>query len=342
MNAQTALQLAKIFTKKSLLGAGAIQGKDGVSPNITVQETEDYYEMRIQDEDSDDTITIPKGGGSSEISFEDFTPEQRESLRGEKGDAFTYEDFTTEQLEALKGSVFIPSVSEEGVLTWSNTGNLDNPEPVNIKGDAFKYSDFTEEQLNSLKGERGSDGYPFLIYKEYNNISEFNSADFPEVGLMFMCNTNDIDEESGENVGFPIYRYTGQSNYAFICHLMSEGIKGEKGEDGISPVFTIGSVTSGSKPSVTMGGTPSAPTLNFVLEKGEKGEIGETPVFGVGTVSSVSPSAQPTVTVTGTPQNPVLNFKIPKGESYNLTELDKNDIAGIVANLIDIAESEEY
>lgn len=34
------------------------------------------------------------------------------------------------------GITFIPSVSEAGVLSWTNDGGLPNPDPVNIKGDA--------------------------------------------------------------------------------------------------------------------------------------------------------------------------------------------------------------
>lgn len=41
------------------------------------------------------------------------------------------------QGEAGKNGVtFIPSVSEAGVLSWTNDGGLTNPDPVNIKGDA--------------------------------------------------------------------------------------------------------------------------------------------------------------------------------------------------------------
>lgn len=32
------------------------------------------------------------------------------------------------------GTTFIPSVSEEGIISWTNDGGLPNPEPVNIKG----------------------------------------------------------------------------------------------------------------------------------------------------------------------------------------------------------------
>lgn len=34
------------------------------------------------------------------------------------------------------GSTFVPSVSEDGIISWTNNGGLANPEPVNIKGPA--------------------------------------------------------------------------------------------------------------------------------------------------------------------------------------------------------------
>jgi len=42
------------------------------------------------------------------FTYEDFTPEQLESLRGPQGEPFTYEDFTPEQLEALRGEPGVP------------------------------------------------------------------------------------------------------------------------------------------------------------------------------------------------------------------------------------------
>lgn len=59
---------------------------------------------------------------------------------------------------ALDGATFTPSVSSEGVLSWTNDKGKENPASVNIKGpkgDAFTYADFTSEQLQSLKGEKG-------------------------------------------------------------------------------------------------------------------------------------------------------------------------------------------
>ena len=78
-------------------------------------------------------ITVGKGEKGDAFTFEDFTEEQLEALRGargEKGDAFTYDDFTPEQLDLLKGE----------------------------NGKDFTFDDFTAEQLELLKGEKGEKG----------------------------------------------------------------------------------------------------------------------------------------------------------------------------------------
>ena len=61
---------------------------------------------------------------------------------GKDGKPFTYDMFTSEQLEALKGPR-----GEQG--------------PPGPKGEPFKYSDFTQDQLNALKGPKGDKGEPF-------------------------------------------------------------------------------------------------------------------------------------------------------------------------------------
>lgn len=61
---------------------------------------------------------------------------------GKDGKPFTYDMFTQEQLESLKGPR-----GEQG--------------PPGPKGEPFKYSDFTQDQLNALKGPKGDKGEPF-------------------------------------------------------------------------------------------------------------------------------------------------------------------------------------
>lgn len=77
--------------------------------------------------------------------------------QGPKGDAFTYEDFTPEQLEALKG----PRGADGDIGPTGPQGNTGEQGP---KGDPgkdgkpFTYDMFTQEQLEALKGPKGVDG----------------------------------------------------------------------------------------------------------------------------------------------------------------------------------------
>ena len=66
----------------------------------------------------------------------------KEGPPGPKGDPFTYDDFTPEQLEGLKGPK-------------GDTGPVG---PQGPKGEPFTYDDFTPEQLNKLKGPKGDTG----------------------------------------------------------------------------------------------------------------------------------------------------------------------------------------
>ena len=68
--------------------------------------------------------------------------------KGDKGEPFTFDDFTSEQLESLKGE----------------KGDKGDKGDKGEKGDAFTYEDFTDEQLASLKGEKGDVGEVSLEY----------------------------------------------------------------------------------------------------------------------------------------------------------------------------------
>lgn len=53
-----------------------------------------------------------------------------------------------------QGTTFTPSVSQEGVISWTNNGGLPNPEPVNIKGPTG------ETGAHGAKGDIGPQGEP--------------------------------------------------------------------------------------------------------------------------------------------------------------------------------------
>ena len=53
-----------------------------------------------------------------------------------------------------------------------------------------------------------------------------------------------------------------------------KGDQGVKGDTGTSATIAVGTVTSGTTPSVTNVGTTSSAKFNFVLAKGDKGDQG--------------------------------------------------------------------
>lgn len=92
--------------------------------------------------------------------------------KGPKGEPFTYDDFTPEQLANLTGPsgidgvTFIPSVSSEGIISWTNDGGEQNPEPINIKGPI------------GLAGPTGDDGFsPLVSIVKEDNVATITITD---------------------------------------------------------------------------------------------------------------------------------------------------------------------
>ena len=66
------------------------------------------------------------------------TPPSSVYIKGPKGDPFTYDDFTPEQLEALKGNpgkTWFPKLDKLGNLSWVLSDTLINSEVINIRGE---------------------------------------------------------------------------------------------------------------------------------------------------------------------------------------------------------------
>ena len=151
-----------------------------------------------------------------------------------------------------------------------------------IRGEKGEQGEQGVQGIQGIKGEKGDDGYPFLIYKEYSDISEFNKNDFPEIGLMFMIVADGASS-------FPVYRYTGDDTapYRYVTDLTGgegvqggkgdkgeqgeQGVQGENGKDGITYIPTIGTVTSGDIASATVvvDDETSTAEFSFVLPKGD-------------------------------------------------------------------------
>jgi hypothetical protein len=56
------------------------------------------------------------------------------------------------------GATFIPSVSADGIVSWTNDKELPNPEPVNIKGVKGDKGERGERGLQGIQGIKGDKG----------------------------------------------------------------------------------------------------------------------------------------------------------------------------------------
>lgn len=151
------------------------------------------------------------------------------------------------------GTVFTPHMDNDGNLSWTNDGELENPATVNLKGpqgDAFKYKDFTEEQLANLKGEKGN---------------PFTYDDFTEEQLAA------LKGEKGD--AFTYEDFTEEQLAALV------GPKGDPGNSIQSITRTAGTGAPGTTDTYTITYTDNT-TSTFSVYNGKDGSNGGTPVKG--------------------------------------------------------------
>lgn len=156
--------------------------------------------------------------------------------------------------------------------------------------------------------------------------------------------------KDGENGKTP---YVGENGNWYIgaddTGKPSRGAKGERGQDGVTPTFSIESVETGepgTDADVTMTGDAPNHGLKFVIPrgnkgdkgdtgspgakgdkgepgakgepgspgaKGDKGDTGATPNLTIGSVTTLDAGQNATASMGGTAESPVLNLGIPRG-----------------------------
>lgn len=67
-------------------------------------------------------------------------------------------DGTTILHDGQNGATFFPAVSPDGILSWTNDRDLDNPSPVNIKGGNGKDGYTPVKGVDYFDGKDGKDG----------------------------------------------------------------------------------------------------------------------------------------------------------------------------------------
>lgn len=146
-------------------------------------------------------------------------------------------DLENEQQETVKGengATFIPSVSSNGVISWTNDQNLPNPTPVNIKGEKGDKGEQGERGLQGvqgIQGERGTDGEKGEKGDKGDKGDrgeKGNDGYTPRKGIDYF---DGVDGKNGQN------GKDGQDGYTPIKGKdYFDGEKGENGKDGYTPI----------------------------------------------------------------------------------------------------------
>ena len=194
------LAAARKYTDDSMAGAGAVAG----------------VPCQVQ------SIEAITGGNKVTFKWEDNNGDTHTGsmsvMDGEKGD------------KGDKGNK-----GDTGIQGPQGPQGIQGPQGLQgAKGDTGETGPQGLQGIQGIQGPKGDEGYPFLIYKQYDDISEYDPDDFPEIGVMFMVMQEDIDPDTQQSIGYPVYRYTGEGtpSYSLVCHLASQGIKGDKGDKG--------------------------------------------------------------------------------------------------------------
>lgn len=154
--------------------------------------------------------------------------------------------------DVKNGITFTPSLSEEGVLSWSNDGSLPNPEPVDITGP------------QGLRGEPGSPGP-----RGETGLSGTNGKDgiSPSVAVTAITGGHrvNINDANGTHVFEILDGKNGQA--------------GASGKDGISPSIVVKTVSGGHHIKVSdASGTQEFDVLDGAVgETGPSGKDGSSP-----------------------------------------------------------------
>lgn len=125
-----------------------------------------------------------------------------------------------------QGATFIPSITSDGWLRFTNNGGLPNPAAVNIRGPQGIQG---PRGLQGIQGEKGDKGDPFTIYKSYTSITAMQAdKNYIPDGAFLAINTGSVEDADTAK----IYLKTA-GRLDFIMDLSgAKGMKGDKGERG--------------------------------------------------------------------------------------------------------------
>lgn len=167
------------------------------------------------------------------------------------------------------GATFTPSVSQDGVISWTNDKGLENPSPVNIKGAEGKAGADGRDGEDGKDGEDGQDGKdgfsPIVAVSQVQNGHTVSITDVNGKKSFTVLNGNDgkngTDGKDGRD---------GKDGYTPVKGV--DYFDGKDGKDGVDGVN--GKDGKNGKDGYT-------PIKGVDYFDGEPGKDGYTPIKGI-------------------------------------------------------------
>lgn len=167
------------------------------------------------------------------------------------------------------GATFIPSVDEDGNLSWTNNKGLDNPETVNIKGEK---GDQGERGLQGEKGVQGEQGLPGEKGEKGDKGDTGERGEKGETGAQGIQGIQGEAGKDGED------GYTPVKGVDYFDGAKGDkgdkGDQGEKGADGANGKDGVSVTHSWSGTTLTITSASGTSSADLKGEKGDKGDTG--------------------------------------------------------------------
>ena len=235
---------AKLFVKNEtgftflsdLSGAQGIQGERGqdgavgITPAIVVH---------VKTLAAGEEATVEQSGSPEVPLITLGIPRGADGTNGQNG---------SDGVNGKNGYTFTPAVSPEGVLSWSNDGNLPNPEPIDIKGPKGDQGEKGENGENGSDGVDGKNGYTFTpAVSPEGVLSWSNDGNLHNPEPVDLKGPKGDQGEKGEN---------GR-----------DGVDGKNGSDGVNSkngyTFTPAVDENANLSWTNNGGLENPPTVNI-------------------------------------------------------------------------------
>ena len=160
------------------------------------------------------------------------------------------------------GTTFTPSVSSEGVISWTNDGGKQNPSPVNIKGPQGPQGETGATGATGATGPAGADGTTF-------------TPSVSSAGVISWTNDGGKQNPSSVNIKGP------QGETGATGATGATGPAGQNGSDGADGTTFTPAVSSEGVISWTNDGGKQNPSpVNIKGPQGPQGATGATGATG--------------------------------------------------------------